>query len=303
MKSAFGYLRLMRPANIITAIADILLGFAASGAAVYLYSGQEGQISQSLINNLILLILSTIGLYGGGVVFNDVFDAELDRLERPERPIPSGLISLWNAGLLGALLLTIGVTAAFFVNLQCAAIAITIATLALVYDAFSKHHPFFGPLNMGACRGFNVLLGISIIPEALNSLWFLAFIPITYIGAITMISQGEVHGGNNTNLKIAIVLYTVVIVYICFLALVPDFRIWDTLPFLFFFCYIIFPPLLKAHKSPVPANIRKAVKAGIIALIVMDASIASGFAGWQLGILILILLPISIYIGKKFAVT
>ncbi|MGI8597719.1 MAG: UbiA-like protein EboC, partial [Chitinophagaceae bacterium] len=72
MKSALGYLRLMRPANIITAIADILLGFSASGAVVYLFSGTGALTNHHLLTDLILLVISTIGLYGGGVVFNDV---------------------------------------------------------------------------------------------------------------------------------------------------------------------------------------------------------------------------------------
>ena len=81
-KRLIAYLQLMRPANIITAWADILLGYAAAGAVTV------------GINNLDFvalgwLILATTGLYGGGVVFNDVFDAELDAVERPERALPS----------------------------------------------------------------------------------------------------------------------------------------------------------------------------------------------------------------------
>ncbi|NEP43227.1 MAG: UbiA family prenyltransferase, partial [Okeania sp. SIO2H7] len=74
-QSWWAYLQLMRPANIITAHADILVGYAASGATDPYRLGW--------------LLLATTGLYGDGVVFNDVFDAELDAIERPERPIPS----------------------------------------------------------------------------------------------------------------------------------------------------------------------------------------------------------------------
>ena len=74
-----GLLRLTRPANIVTAIADILAGVAISG---FLRDGHD-------YTPVLWLVLSTVGLYGGGVVFNDVFDAKLDAVERPERPIPS----------------------------------------------------------------------------------------------------------------------------------------------------------------------------------------------------------------------
>jgi 4-hydroxybenzoate polyprenyltransferase len=289
----------MRPANIITAIADILLGFAASGAFSLLINESE----QILLTDLGWLILSTIGLYGGGVVFNDVFDAELDKVERPERPIPSGKASLRGAAIFGSVLLLLGVFSAWRVSMYSAYIALAIAALALAYDAYNKHHSFLGPLNMGACRGGNVLLGISILPGALTDLWFLSLIPVLYIGAITMISQGEVHGGNKNNIKLAFVLYFLVILIIIALEALPYYVFWHALPFLLFFIYLVIPPLIKAYNQPVPDNIKKAVKAGIIALIVLDATIASGFAGWQYGLLVLILLPISMFLGKKFAVT
>src|SRR5690606_37006300 len=97
------YFQLMRPANLVTAVADVLAGVTIAGAVT--------MPDRSL--SIALLCLSTIGLYGGGVVFNDVFDAELDKKERPERPIPSGRISVKQATLLGLALLGTGITAAF----------------------------------------------------------------------------------------------------------------------------------------------------------------------------------------------
>ncbi|MDX5436080.1 MAG: UbiA family prenyltransferase, partial [Pontibacter sp.] len=104
MTKVGAYLRLMRPANIVTAIADIMLGYAASGALLSLQLWENGFEAGNLYL-LGWLALATIGLYGGGVVFNDVFDADLDRVERPERPIPSGVASVGGASLLGAVLL------------------------------------------------------------------------------------------------------------------------------------------------------------------------------------------------------
>jgi 4-hydroxybenzoate polyprenyltransferase len=297
------YFRLMRPANIITAMADIMLGYAASGALLALPIWQSSTFSIIHMQPLFWLIMSTIGLYGGGVVFNDVFDAELDRVERPERPIPSGQASIGGAAGLGTFLLVGGVLAAWQVSLISALIAFAVACLALMYDWKGKHHPLLGPVNMGACRGGNLLLGISVIPAAVESLWYLALIPIVYISAITMVSRGEVHGGNTQALKGALFLYVSVIGGIICLAFLPEFNILYSLPFIVLFAYLIFPPLFKALPAKDPSLIFKAVKAGVLALIVMDASIAAGFAGWQYGLVVLLLLPLSRYIAKSFAVT
>ncbi|HCN82030.1 MAG TPA: polyprenyltransferase, partial [Sphingobacteriaceae bacterium] len=187
----------MRPANVVTSISDVLAGIAISG----FFTGWPFDYTE--ISDVLMLCLATAGLYGGGVVFNDVFDADLDRIERPERPIPSGDISLLQAIFLGSVLLVLGVYAAFQPNLTTGILAIAIAASALVYDKWGKHHKILGPLNMGMCRGLNLLLGISILQDALDKWWFIACVPIIYIASITMISRGEVHGSNRTPLYAA----------------------------------------------------------------------------------------------------
>jgi 4-hydroxybenzoate polyprenyltransferase len=298
------YLQLMRPANIITAMADIMAGFAASGLVIESLSGDT--YTPLPIRSLLLLLLATIGLYGGGVVFNDVFDARLDAIERPERPIPSGRASLQGATFLGITLLLFGILAAFLVSAISGIIATVIAALALLYDKYGKHHPFLGPINMGACRGGNLLLGVSAFSEALNEWWFIALIPIAYIAAITSISRGEVHGGNKSALLLAFILYSLVILSIASLSListVDSYKWLQVLPFLALFAWLIFPPLSRAWKDLKPQNIGKAVKAGIIALIVMDAALAVSFGVWWYGLLILLLLPLSRFLARQFAVT
>lgn len=302
MNKIIAHLRLMRPANIITAIADILAGFAVSGAALALFSS-EFSSSDNLLNSLWWLILATIGLYGGGVVFNDVFDAELDRVERPERPIPSGLASVTSAGILGSLLLSIGIAAAFQVSALSGIIALIIAALAVMYDAWGKHQSIFGPVNMGLCRGGNLLLGVSAVPAAVQELWFLALIPVVYIAAITMISRGEVHGKNRKALVGGAAMYGVIIIALFVTALTEATPWWQILPFVLLFSYLIFPPLVKAIKNQEPQLIGKAVKAGVLSLIVLNAILATAFAGWLYGAVLLLLLPVSIGVAKRFAVT
>ena len=291
--SLLAYLQLMRPANIITAWADILFG-AAAGFSL------EADLNYTALG---WLIIATTGLYGGGVVFNDVCDAELDAIERPERPIPSGRVPLKNASALGSILLLAGILAARMVSTPSTIIAIAIAASVLVYDKWGKHQTFIGPLNMGMCRGGNLLLGISIVSEAISDRWYLALIPILYIGAITAISQGEVHGGRKTTGIIAIALISLVICCILGLGFLPEYRLWMALPFASLFTFLVLPPFVKAAFEPSPELIQNAVKAGILALIVLDAAIAAGFADWIYGLAILALLPLSRLLGKIFAIT
>jgi 4-hydroxybenzoate polyprenyltransferase len=263
----------------------------------------NGSSWEALGLELSMLLVATTGLYGGGVVFNDVFDASLDAEERPERPIPSGRVSRSAAAWFGAVWLVIGILAAATVSMASAVIAILVAIGALTYDAYSKHRPLLGPLNMGLCRGGNLLLGVSIVPAMLGDRWFLAALPVLYIAAITAISQGEVHGGRSRTGWIAVGLMGLVAVCLLGLELLPSFAVWKAAPFLIVLLVQVGPPFVRAAQQPAPARIRTAVRAGILALITLNATLTAGFAGWIAGLVVLLLLPLSLALARLFAVT
>ena len=283
------YLQLTRPANLVTAIADILAGMAIA------------QFTFSSFNPA-FLVISTLGLYGGGVVMNDVFDAKLDAVERPERPIPSGKVPLPAATMLGMTLLFGGVLAAALFSFQSGMIAVVIAALTVLYNRFAKHHVFFGPLTMGMCRGGNLLLGMSVLPESFQQWSFVALLPIAYIAAITQISQDEVHGGKRRTLYIAVFLYLVVLLAQLYIAQTQG-NILFALPFVLLHAWLIGRPLYNAIQNPVGPLIGKAVKAGVLSLIVMNASWCMAFGLWPIALAVLALLPLSILLARVFAVT
>ncbi|WP_439557750.1 UbiA-like protein EboC [Dyadobacter sp.] len=289
MSSIKPYLQLTRPANLVTAVADILAGLAIAQFTFSDFSPAW-------------LVLSTLGLYGGGVVMNDVFDAKLDSIERPERPIPSGKVPLVQATFLGISLLVFGMlTAALFSGLS-GLIAVVIALLTILYNRFAKHHAFFGPLTMGLCRGANLILGMSVIPESFQKYAWIALLPIAYIFAITMISQDEVHGGKKRTLYIAALLYAIVLIAQLIIA-ERGGNLLFTIPIVLLHARLIGRPLWNAMQNPIGPLIGKAVKAGVISLIVMNASWCVAFGLLPLGLAVLALLPLSMLLAKVFAVT
>lgn len=283
------YLQLMRPANLLTAAADILAGFAAA----------------ALANAAALpwLLLATTGLYSGGVVLNDVFDAQLDARERPERPIPAGRVTVRDGALLGAALLAAGAGAAFLSSRVSGILALLILGCTVLYNGWGKHQPVLGPINMGACRGLNLLLGVSAAPALVGERWFLALIPIGYIAAITAVSTGEVHGGRRGTGQLALGLVGAVILALLALAWSPGFAWLPLLPFLALFAWRVLPPFWRAARDPQPRQIRAAVKAGVLSLIVLDSAIAAGYAGPLYGAVVLALLLVASRIARLFAVT
>lgn len=286
------WLELIRPSNVLTAISDVLAGIAL--ACLFLQ-----QILPEL-GTLTILCVASMLLYTGGIVFNDVFDAKLDLLERPERPIPSGRIKRLSAAVLGALAFTLGALLCLCINAQTFYVALAIVAMCLLYNRIAKHHFLFGPIVMGLCRGLNLLLGMLVLPQAF-AYSYIALLPVIYIASVTNISRGEVYGNNRTALGVSAILYLVVIGTLFYYTLISNHT--AALCFIVPFGLMIIVPLIQAFRIPSPENIRKAVKLGVLALILLNASwiAASGF--WTLAVLTVCILPVSIILAKKYAVT
>jgi 4-hydroxybenzoate polyprenyltransferase len=102
-----------------------------------------------------VLLIATM-FYVGGTMLNDAHDANYDRQNRPERPIPSGRVSRLLACIVGALLLGLGSCLSlwpdhsfFYENsLFC------LLPLILLYTFVHKRVPLIGGVLMGLCRMF-----------------------------------------------------------------------------------------------------------------------------------------------------
>jgi 4-hydroxybenzoate polyprenyltransferase len=171
------YLQLVRAPNLFTAVTNVFTGCAAVGAT-----------TPSVV---ILLALSSACLYAGGVALNDWCDLEVDRVERPKRPLPAGKIAPGTAAALAFGLLAAGVALASLVGAMAVLVASAIVLLIVTYNFGLNHIRAVGPLNMGACRFGNVLLGACAAPAAsMRALPFAASMT-TWVIIISLISARE----------------------------------------------------------------------------------------------------------------
>jgi 4-hydroxybenzoate polyprenyltransferase len=155
---------------------------------------------------------------------------------------------------------------------------------------------------MGMCRAFNLMLGMSVYELGVIENVQLVIIPLIYIFAITLVSRGEVHGSKPWPLWLAAILFLIVHSVQINFALEKQQLIY-ALPFILLHAFLIFKPLITAVQNPIGPNIGKTVKAGVLSLIVMNAAWISTTEQWYLAILVVALLPLSIRLGKFFAVT
>ena len=106
-----------------------------------------------------LLAASSAQLYLAGMALNDWADREVDAVERPHRPIPSGRVApSFALGLATALTAGGLATAAAVGGRRALGVAGALAGAVWAYDLGAKHTPA-GPLVMASCRALDVLLG------------------------------------------------------------------------------------------------------------------------------------------------
>jgi 4-hydroxybenzoate polyprenyltransferase len=225
------------------------------------------------------LIVASVCLYAGGVVLNDVFDRRVDAVERPERPIPSGRVSTTAAAGLGAALLLTGIVTAAAASGTSGIVAAGVASFVLLYDARAKRHPIAGPICMGACRGLNLLLGVSVSTPALQGQWMIGSLSMIYIAAVTAVSRGEVHGGRRETATLALISLAFVLAGLTALAFHSAIGRIPALVLVAVLAYRVVPPYWRVRNDPQPAVIRTAVRTGVLSLVLLDSTIAAAYAG------------------------
>jgi 4-hydroxybenzoate polyprenyltransferase len=294
------YAQLVRLPNVPSALADIALAALAVGALPGRWLPFLG------------LALTSACLYMAGMAFNDYFDVEEDRRERPERPIPSGRVSRSEAGYLGMGLLFLGVAFAVGTALLLASRGDTphpwkpvwvtgfLIVSIFLYDGWLKRTDL-GPLSMGACRFFNVLLGLSILGT--NTTFphlHLAFVVGLYIVGVTWFAKTEARVSERASLRgaAAVILASLVLS----LALPAPHRAGTASPLFPFllvgFGFFLGLALWEAIERPEPGPVQTAVKRCLMGLIVFDAILASALGG-SLGLAVLILLIPSLWLNRR----
>ena len=108
---------------------------------------------------MVFAVLSAMLIAAAGNALNDYFDLEIDRVNRPGRPLPSGLVTPAFAYGIAMFFMTMGVGIGFVVSPGMGMVAAVVAGLLWIYAARGKRMALWGNLLVAAVAGLAFIYG------------------------------------------------------------------------------------------------------------------------------------------------
>jgi geranylgeranylglycerol-phosphate geranylgeranyltransferase len=145
MNTFFYHIKLLRPLNVFT-----------SGLAMVIGSGILGTLNNT--GTLLLVMVVVMCFAGAANSLNDVVDYEIDKINRPMRPLPSGFVKKRTALFISILLFSMGTLACLELSEAAKVIGIVIAMPFMVlYSKYLKGMPLIGNMIVAFILGLSFL--------------------------------------------------------------------------------------------------------------------------------------------------
>lgn len=203
MKKVIGLLKLIRPVNCL------LMAFAVVVGATLVIGGSLQNYSESI------LLGSATGflLCGAAMVINDYYDREIDSINEPNRPIPSGVVCPTEALVFASALTLIGLVIAFLTgrvpNWGCLVVASLSWIITMLYVTRGKKMGLLGNLMVSSCVVVPLIYGAFVVEASIHSITVI-FVTIIFLSNVGReITKGivDVQGDRSNDIKTIAVLF------------------------------------------------------------------------------------------------
>jgi 4-hydroxybenzoate polyprenyltransferase len=287
------YLLLIRLPNVFTVPSNILAGYFATIT-----------VAEADSVHLVALVISSGLLYIAGIILNDYFDIEIDKRERPFRPLPSGNISKRHALSIAIIALLIANTISLLLGPTSFALSLALTLAIIAYD-YRLKHGLLGPFAMGAARLLNVIFGASLVLPYLSNHSYgivgaAAASLFLYTIAITILSKKEAGNERPNSILVFLIVFSVISA-LAALGLLVQLQ-WAFLLNLSIFATVMIVTFKQHLMKEVP-SVQKAVRNMVISIIILDSVFVTGTAGLPYGLATLLLIAPAVFLAKKLYVT
>ncbi len=175
MSRAFGFVRLLRPVN------GLMMGLAVVvGASLALAE----PFSTAVALNLMLGFITAFTLSGASMAINDYYDYEIDKINEPNRPIPSGIVKHRESIVFAFILILMGLAASALTT-PFSPMLLTVAVLSLLlsvtYVTKGKKTGLPGNFLVSACVAIPFIYGSFVVGQG--------FIKVLLFAALAFLSN------------------------------------------------------------------------------------------------------------------
>ena len=218
MNRFFATFQILRPLNMILCLLAILI-------AAFLTGGLLSEL-------LPYTILTVLCFAGASNILNDVLDVRIDRVNRPDRVLPSGRLKIMDALILMGVLYGLGMLSCTYLQPLGRQIAlITVLPLLVLYTPLFKRLPFIGNVVVGSILGLVFVFTEGAIYGNIDKMWTPFFLATSLSSIRELTKDGaDLEGDSTENLKTfpkkfglisTLWLLRLMTVALCFFAITP----------------------------------------------------------------------------------
>jgi len=150
------YIKIIRPLNAL------MMGLAVVVGEIAIL----GEIPHTI--KILSGFLVSFFLASAAMVINDIVDVDIDRINAPNRPIPSGRVHTKTAKLYAALLVIAGVLSAVPLSAYGVPLAVITFLISLVYNLKGKQTGLLGNMMVAYCVAVPFLFGGLAVAESID---------------------------------------------------------------------------------------------------------------------------------------
>ncbi len=176
------YITLIRPVNFFITAFSILVSCLLAGG------------TQTQLLPMIFASLSGALIGGGGMVINDILDIEIDRINKPNRPLPSGAITKYDALMFYGALTGFGLIMSAYVTRSAFIIAFVAVPAIFLYSRKFKATPLFGNILVGALTGLVFIYGGAAVGNIRQAIMPALFAFLINVGREVIKDMEDVEG-------------------------------------------------------------------------------------------------------------
>ena len=183
-----GFFLLSRPVNVLIAMLSVFVAAVISGSIEPLYKVLAACFSAALITTAANSI-------------NDYYDIDIDRINRPGRQIPKGIITRKEAFFFSVFCFVAGIAVSLTINSTAIIIAAIFSVLLYFYSSHLKRTVLWGNIAVSLATAFAFIYGGVAVGRFGNAIIPAAFAFLMHLGREIIKDMEDVEGDQRNNAR------------------------------------------------------------------------------------------------------